>query len=327
MKKLLLFCLLIMVASMASWAQDVDLENGLVFYLTCDNGDTVDQVNQAKGTVFGTLETSDGIKYEENGSLYFNGIDAMINFADTDIIGLPQGGEERSICFWMRTGKATGPQEIISWGTTDNGQHVHLSYRDGSVIRNGYWFADYDAPAELSDEFWHHVVATIGEGSVIYIDGEVVAEAELVTDPELNTVLNGSFRVGSRNNHSGEEEPVPAWGEGYEGALDEIRIYNRPLSQEEVTALFNFDPTIVNVSERSIQSERFKVYPSPARATLNISTNLEISSVEIYNMAGMLVKRTHFVNDRITVEDLSRGLYIVKGYGKNGSYSAKFIKE
>lgn len=324
MKKILLFCSVIMIASIASWAQDVDLEDGLVFYLTCDNGKTTDEINEAEGEVFSTLSNDVGIKGEENGSLFFNGVDAMINFVDSDIDGLPEGGDERSICLWLKTTDTNGSQEIISWGTTDNGQHTHLSYRNGNTIRNGYWFADYDAPAELSDGLWHHVVATLGDMSVIYIDGEVAAEAELVADTELNTVLNGSFRVGSRNNHVGEDDPVPGWSEGYEGSLDEVRIYDRPLTQEEVTALFNFDPTTVGV--RSIQSENFKVYPSKVGTTLNLSTNLDITSIEIYNMAGMVVKTAGSVS-RVSVAELKQGLYIVKGYSSNGSYSARFIKE
>ncbi len=314
MKRNLLFLFVLIVVTFISRAQD--FENGLVFYLPCDDSSTIDLINDAEGFINGDLKVDTGFNNRTDGSFYFNGTDAFLEFIDAEIEGLPVEANERSFAVWIKT-TATGiNMDIISYGTTSNGQHVHLAYRSGeSVIRNGYWYADYDVPASISDGSWYHIVATLGSVSDIYINGELIEEQDLITSTELNTELNGLLRIGKRNTDESEY---------FEGNVDEVRIYDRVLSEDDVIALYEYDPDLVSVKD--IRQDVFKVYPTIVGSRLNFSVPMNTSSIEIFNISGKLVKKCD-PERTVSVSELPSGIYLVKCYSSIGNYCARFVKE
>ena len=76
---------------------------------------------------------------------------------------------------------------------------------------------------------WHHVAVTIDEatmGMALYLDGEKVATGTTSTLPR---------ELGNTNlNYLGKSQ----WDDPYlPGSLDEVRIYNRALSGQEILYL------------------------------------------------------------------------------------------
>lgn len=73
------------------------------------------------------------------------------------------------------------------------------------------------------------------------------------------------------------------------------------------------------------------VYPSPTSDLLKINSELEVSTVSIYNITGKLVANISNINERqfeINVSELPRGLYISNVQNAKGQVvSSKFIKE
>jgi hypothetical protein len=85
--------------------------------------------------------------------------------------------------------------------------------------------------ANICDNAWHHVVAT-RSGSLpsvfkLYVDGSLVA-----TSNNAGNTLPTLTRFFVGRNHDG--------GSPFEGQLDDVRVYNRELSADDVTALYNF---------------------------------------------------------------------------------------
>ncbi len=76
---------------------------------------------------------------------------------------------------------------------------------------------------------WHHVgVVFSGSALTVFIDGTLV-ESPSSTDP-LTYILNRPITLGCRTALSGPE--------GYfVGDLDDVRIYNRPLTSDEILEL------------------------------------------------------------------------------------------
>ena len=76
---------------------------------------------------------------------------------------------------------------------------------------------------------WYHLVATAVSGGQmkLFINGQLVGTAP------LNTIwtLGDMFRVG-KSNRSGSNQ-------GFVGVIDEMAIWNRELTNSEVTSLFN----------------------------------------------------------------------------------------
>jgi len=104
---------------------------------------------------------------------------------------------------------------------------VHLS--DGINA----WYR-VDSPI-LTANTWHHIVGVWSKGDYlrIYVDGSLANE---VTIPNLY-LFNASDWVPSIGTYDQDRGHHPT--EFFNGTIDEVRIYNRALSQQEITDLFS----------------------------------------------------------------------------------------
>lgn len=76
--------------------------------------------------------------------------------------------------------------------------------------------------------------------------------------------------------------------------------------------------------------ESIKLYPNPVKDVLFISaSNVSITNVEIIDINGRLVKSVSSNNSfdsKITVSDLSAGVYMINIYSENNKTTKKFVK-
>ena len=83
----------------------------------------------------------------------------------------------------------------------------------------------------------------------------------------------------------------------------------------------------LNVTDISL-SDEIILYPNPVKNKLFIVSNsVDISKVEIYSALGSLVKKVTRNFNSIQLEDLSKGLYLVKIYTDKIAITKKFIKQ
>lgn len=85
----------------------------------------------------------------------------------------------------------------------------------------------------VSDNKWHHIIARYdGETMVLFIDGvKQQAQKKLNTGIPLN-----NYDVGIGNEHPGYNDTVEFLA--FNGLIDELRVYNRALSDKEIAALY-----------------------------------------------------------------------------------------
>jgi hypothetical protein len=138
------------------------------------------------------------------------------------------GTRPRTVAAWIKTAAARG--EIVSWGTEDFGQMFVVGYirgRIGTTPNGGYLYMN----PETSDDKWHHVAVVVrktelpglGKDVTLYLDGRP-AEIHDIGLLDLWPIQTGDkldVRI----------------GRGFAGSLDDLRIYDRPLSDEEIKAL------------------------------------------------------------------------------------------
>lgn len=139
------------------------------------------------------------------------------------------GTGPRTVAAWIKTTRSRG--RIVSWGTDDFGQMFNFGFvrgRFGVTPNGGYLYIN----PETDDDQWHHVAAVVREAELpnlhddvtLYLDG-VVAEIHDIGLLDLWPLQTG-------------DELDVRIGQGYKGLLDDLRIYDRVLSDEEVKALF-----------------------------------------------------------------------------------------
>jgi len=140
------------------------------------------------------------------------------------------GTRPRTVAAWLKTASAKG--EIVSWGTEDFGQRFIFGFirgRIGTTPGGGYLYIN----PQTSDDQWHHLAVVVRKAELpnlandvsLYLDGQA-AEIHDIGLLDLWPVQTGDkldVRIG--------RELV--------GSLDDLRIYDRPLSDEEVKALFD----------------------------------------------------------------------------------------
>lgn len=146
-------------------------------------------------------------------------------------------------CWFKSPGGGTGYPRLIEFSNAA-GEHQYstaLAYdTDGSLrawvaSSTGVRGAQIDWSAErYNDNQWHHAVYTYsqGNGGRLYIDGVLkqTATDNLTGDiQDAETFVMGGY--------------YPAAGHGFVGLLDEVMVFQRELSQEEVTDLSNLTRT------------------------------------------------------------------------------------
>jgi len=90
----------------------------------------------------------------------------------------------------------------------------------------------------------------------------------------------------------------------------------------------NFDISscqVLSVSEYNITNQ-LNIYPNPSLGSLNISTELPIDKVEIYDVFGKLLLK-EFNTIHINIEKLNSGIYFVKIYSDSKIGTKKIIKK
>ena len=159
----------------------------------------------------------------------FDTKDAMVEVKDYKGIA---GTRPRTVAAWIKTPSAQG--EIVSWGKKDFGQMFTVGYirgRVGITPSGGYLYMN----AETHDDKWLHVAVVVQRAELpnlhddvkLYLDG---APAEI-----HDIGLLDLWPV-----QTGQELPVRI-GRGFQGLVDDLRIYDRVLSEEEINALFKLE--------------------------------------------------------------------------------------
>jgi endo-1,3(4)-beta-glucanase len=75
-------------------------------------------------------------------------------------------------------------------------------------------------------------------------------------------------------------------------------------------------------------SQGLRIFPNPVKNTVSVtSEKYPISKIEIYSLIGKKIKVFTSDFNLLQVDELTSGLYLIKVYNENRSYTTKFIKE
>lgn len=187
-------------ADSAKPARNGTLEGGLAF----DKASVPGRVGKA-------------IQFDGKGSVRIDGFKGIL------------GDKPRSVSAWVKTTTPGG--ELVSWGVSDGGKMFIVSFirnRVGVTPKGGYLYMKQG----VHDDAWHHVAVVVHEASPpnlhdhvkLYLDGEP-AEIDDIGLLDLWPI------------DTGEKQDVTI-GRRFKGAIDELRIYDCPLSNEQVKALY-----------------------------------------------------------------------------------------
>lgn len=164
-------------------------------------------------------------------------------YLEPNFLGI-SGKQERTVMAWVKTTYTdTQRMGVVSWGTNTPGGFFDLTIKGGGVRikvgagteNNKYYIKT--ANGLVNDGAWHHIAVTAPANATladckIYIDGVLTdIRKEDHQHVEINTVVLGNLRIGQTTFSSSSSFRS--------GALDDIRIYSRELTVNEINAVLN----------------------------------------------------------------------------------------
>lgn len=230
MKKVFLFVLTFL--SFIPWSVG---QNVVAYYPF--NGNANDESgNGYHGTVSGATLTTD--RFDVSNKAYnfvWNGTSSdKIQIPGTSTLHFNTGGF--SISAWFKfsgTSNNGYNYPIVSKHVcSENSGYILMLYNNKLTFWTGGagWSGYLSTTENYTDGNWYHVVATYdGTNRKIYVNGSLKA-SDVVAYTAINTA---NIALGGYNGCNG----------GFNGKVDEIRIYNNPLSSTEVQQLYQSEST------------------------------------------------------------------------------------
>lgn len=170
---------------------------------------------------------------QEGGALWFDGVDDYLVRESTELLDFDLQGDSYTISVWVKAESGRIARLMEKW--TEEG-HVPYAYslQTSTTGLNAVVYAAGTTTLVRADDLWdgawHHVAVTFHAGSGrlrIYRNGEQ-ADAAMAWIGG-STTNPAHFWVG--------RAAKPVESRYYRGALDEMRIYRRALSANEIAAL------------------------------------------------------------------------------------------
>lgn len=155
------------------------------------------------------------------------------------------GNTQRTISIWVKILQEGYPNGcLLQWGQPSNGGGYQNIFLTPSFWNNHwgtlFWDASSDkgfgvTVASINYRDWHHVVLTYdNSGTKFYFDGLIQNSIYADKDSQIDTI-DGVISINGNGN-------------GITGTLDDIRIYNRALSSNEVAQLYALESTPPNLT-------------------------------------------------------------------------------
>jgi hypothetical protein len=219
-----------------------------------------DSAGNNDGNIIGDPNWTTG---QIDGALSFDGVDDYVNCGNDNSLAITNN---LTIAAWVkRTGAGSSNEIIVS--KYNGGQHSYrLFFHSTDVVR--WWLskdggtnnrAYLDSTITITDTNWHFIAATFESGTLkIYIDG---VDKTGSGEGNISSIFESTepLFIGQENSSS-----------YFNGLIDDVRIYDRALSAEEVMAIYAADQPVIGLSAIEFEFTAFEGGANPAEQILGI---------------------------------------------------------
>ena len=216
------------------------LRVGLVAYypFTGNAGDSSGNGNH--GTVNGASLNSDR-NGKSNSAYSFN--KSLSNYITLPLLNGLNGASKASFSFWVKTNKSNNSGTIFGhWSNNNGGVGVNCGLNIETIAKNQIGIFNYSGTGgiftnTLDSAKWQHVVALIDftqSTNISKVKVIINNISQNLTFQEFNNLIGSatSTFIGRRNTD------FDTYGNYFDGIIDDVRIHNRILTEQEITYLF-----------------------------------------------------------------------------------------
>lgn len=280
--------------------------------------------NANHGIAVGTTFAYDRFN-NPNGCVEFNGVYSIIRVAHSDSLDLGGYQESYSVSFWCQSedpiiSGAGSARFIEKWNSLGSTPYPLSIIIFGDDIKASVYDMSNTSQPYVNDVFgdqWLNIVVVNNydtDSVSIFLNGVMSDQVENIST--VNTSNNMNITFG--NNHI-ENRP-------FAGLMDDIRIYSRALTNDEIISIFNND-TVNNDTLNIVQnigSKEFSIFPNPVSDKLTIESD-NIQSIMVFNELGEL-KATIVDSKIVDMGKFNNGVYFIRVTNKLNSSVQKVIK-
>ncbi|NNC84442.1 MAG: LamG domain-containing protein [Bacteroidia bacterium] len=308
---------LIFIYSPCSFAQVncVTPPVSMISWWTADSN-SVDTQNNLNGTLMSGTTYGMG-KVQK--AFRFDGIDDLVLISDTSILDITG---DITIDLWAkRTGFGSFANTIISKGGGGIPQNVPTTYLL-RFINDQLVFLFEEETTLIHEDLWgpyvldsnYHFYAYVRDGNFhsLMVDGLIVAQGSFNSIPSSSAGF--PLTIGAQL-HNPNSTGYP-YDNFFEGEIDEIEIFNRALSHNELLQIFNAGPdgkckNFVSTEELDFSKNNIKIFPNPSFNKFHIQLDDKIfqnySNIHliIYNVLGEQIRRVNISNLNISEFELT----------------------
>jgi|AntRauTorckE6833_2_1112554.scaffolds.fasta_scaffold04420_2 hypothetical protein len=274
------------------------------------NGGAVDASgNENEVMVNGATLTTDRFDAAQN-AYRFDGSNDNIRVSNSEALNF---SEAISLNFWINVSTFYEREQYpISHGNWENRWKISISdNRIRWTINTTEGITDLDSESTIERNQWYNITAYYsGEDLELYINGKL--DAFKYWDGDINPSpfdLTIGQVLPNNNQYN------------FNGKIDDVRLYDYPLSLQEIAAFYELGTTIEEGNgERPEQTLLHQNYPNPFNPSTTISFTLKEAgnvSLKIYNMLGQQV-------DEVIQQKLSSGAYTIR-YDASSLSSGMYI--
>jgi hypothetical protein len=319
--------------------------NGLVAHWDFNGNANDVSGNANNGTVFNATLTCDRCG-NPNSAYGFNGTNAKIVISNSSWIDM-NNSQDFSVCYWIKTYPNPNMNTAVMsknrngfWSgylfiannTQDPGYCQlpgQLSFYTASgwqqdACSNAPVCTGTSATGESLDEcnvgwkFICGVYEAATSTSSLFIDGVLQGDIGGISGTLSNTcnLVIGAHTLDTYF---------------FKGALDDIRIFKKKLSQTEISNLYEEDCYRTNMGINSNINSKIKMYlsPNPANSFIDLRSEKELLNLEVLDALGNVLKNTtELKRDQVQldVRNLPDGIYFLKAITTSGTRILRFVK-
>jgi len=310
-KKYFLILTLLLVSSFFSFSQT--LTDSLQAHYKFD-GTLLDETNNNHNlTLDQGIETYNFVNINDS-AVDFNGVSRITTISNFDNSSFTKV----SVALWIKSTTITSNLQICLQGAF-MGFGAYIEANTGKFIGffDGSSSGSYISTNMITDGNWHHIVIqTTGTTTSMYIDGVFdgnISESLVVGNGGTNNKLFfGQSNLGV----------FP-----FTGALNDVRIYNRLLTAEEITRLSTSGTPVSVNDNRYLSNLTYTAYPNPSNGnfTIDLEKMHKNVTIEVLDISGQIVQQNSFSQLQLLPLSIkgNNGIYFLR---INNGYNQKIIR-
>lgn len=250
---------------------------------------------------------------DRNGVL--NGAQRLVNKGMEAIMtDLPQNNSSRTVSIWVKFNDIASANYIWGYGTAYNAQYCGLLQQATSTSNSDLSLAGWGASNDvivstpLAKGTWYNYTITYdGTVSKIFRNGQLLKSLNGITRSTKGNI----FRLGEINTTI-----------GINADIDDLKIYNVALTDEQVVALYEESkpvlavvveqtPAVTAKTKTAVAGKTKTAAKTTASSSTIITTNNDLNegtkNVEVYSQGQKIIG-----NNAMSINDLPEGTYLLK---------------